>query len=133
MNDKCFSSENNQKNEDNRYLPRWEVANRIDYQLRYDAEKLQASTVDLSCCGARIRTTNKNFSEGQNLKLQVFLSEGECVDLNGTVMWTKEEDSQVIAGLRFFNTTEESQEAIIKHAFELDRAKLRKIWYGDFE
>ncbi len=109
-----------QDSSDERYFPRWEVKNRVLFQLENDLETIQAQTRDISCAGARL-SIQKKLSPHQKLKLVIFLANDTYVSVNGSVVWEKTVKGEDLIGVHFFNTSTHIQDLILKHAFELNK------------
>ena len=71
-------------NSDQRYLPRWEVQNRVVYSSDRDPYLHEAHTKDLSCAGACLRM-HEPLAPAQKVKMTVYLSENISVKLDGVV------------------------------------------------
>ena len=113
---------------DQRYLPRWEVQNRVLYSFENDSYLHKAHTKDLSCAGACLRVAEP-LSPAQKVKMTVFLSENISVKLDGVVSWVKPENEQVEVGVAFYNTPMKVQELILEYAFEFKHEELEKQWF----
>ena len=113
---------------DQRYFPRWEVTNRVLYHTEKDTQLHKGTTKDLSCSGACIQT-EKILTPGRKLTMTVWLSTGVKVNLQGTVAWVKMEGEKNFIGIDFFNTSQEAQDLILEHAFELNQDKLTNHWF----
>lgn len=114
---------------DQRYLPRWEVNNRVLYQLENEPDLHQGQTRDLSCAGACIKAA-KSTIPSQKIKVTVFLSPQTSVILEGRVLWSRAFDKKNIEmGITFENASPEAQDLILQHAFEVDRQTVVKHWF----
>lgn len=116
------------KSADKRYIPRWEVDNRILYSLNRERKERECRSKDLSCVGACIHT-RENIPEDQKLKLKVFLSENTCFDVEARILWKKSTQDGYALGVAFDNITPEVQELILTYAFEVKRDDLVKHWF----
>ena len=110
---------------DQRYLPRWEVRNRVTCHLEKHNKIFDAETKDLSCSGVCI-LTSEPVRLSQRLKLTIYLSKYKSVTVMGTVVWIKPMQGNKLIGVHFYNTTEDAHETILEHAFELNRDELVK-------
>ena len=118
---------------DQRYLPRWEVSNRVLYQFDNDNEPHEGKTKDLSCAGVRIETGEKLVLK-KDIKLTIYLSADISVTVNGKVAWTKpSKDHQSEIGITFQNVPEQVQETILQHAFEINREEVVKHWFKGWD
>jgi c-di-GMP-binding flagellar brake protein YcgR len=106
---------------DHRYLPRWEVNNRVLYHIEPNHESHHGQTCDLSYAGARISTTTKP-DIAQQIDMTVFLAPHSPIKIKGHVLWTRETDAQhsVEMGVRFDNPDPQTQDLILQHAFEMN-------------
>jgi len=113
---------------DKRYLPRWEVNNRILYKLESDPSLQECRSMDISCTGACLVTPDP-LPAKQKVDLTVYLSETIAVKLQGQIVWQKQLNSGNLTGVLFTNTSPEVQELILDHAFEIKREDLVKHWF----
>lgn len=113
---------------DHRYLPRWTVQNRILYKLENDNRTQECSSRDLSCSGACLLTP-QSLPKNQNVKLTIFLTPDQKVDVEGKILWNKPYEGENLAGILFHNTSEKAQELILKHAFEIKKEALLQHWF----
>lgn len=121
------------KTSDQRYLPRWEVKNRVVYRLNDEARPHEGQSKDLSCTGACIRTKDK-LSPNQKVKLTIYLSDETAVQVEGQIVWNKpSQDHESLVGVMFVNTTQKTQDLILKHAFEIKKDELVKHWFSGWE
>ena len=126
--DSNVSSKNNPFGEDKRYIPRWEVNNRILYQVN-DSEALECLSKDISCTGACL-LVNKELSLQEKLRLKIYLEEGASVSVNGRVAWCKRvKHDQYLIGISFDGPTPEAQETILNYAFEIRRKDVVNHWF----
>lgn len=115
-------------NDDQRYLPRWEVSNRVLYQLQNEYNLHQGQTRDLSCAGACIMAPVA--LEHQKIKLTVFLSAKSSVMLEGCVLWSRQSSADhAEIGIGFENASPEAQDLILQHAFEVKRETVVNHWF----
>jgi Tfp pilus assembly protein PilZ len=111
-----------------RYLPRWEIQNRVSFQFPEERDYHYATTRDLSCSGVCI-TTEENIHLGQKLKLTIELSQHSSVTLWGQVVWIKSHSIKKSVGIDFLEPGEEIKETILQYAFEIDKEKVVKHWF----
>lgn len=114
--------------DDKRYLPRWEVKNRVLYSAENDPSIHEAHTKDLSCAGACL-CVPEALSLSQKVKMTVFLNENVSVKLDGVVNWIKPMDKAVEVGIAFYNTPMKVQDLILEHAFEFKHEELERQWF----
>lgn len=113
---------------DQRYFPRWEVNNRVLYQLEDQADIMQGKTKDLSCAGACIAVDRP--LTNQKIKLTFFLSRNASVDVEGNVLWSlKTDEGDVEIGVAFTEISPQSQDLILQHAFEVNREEVVRHWF----
>ena len=108
-----------------RYLPRWEVNNRIQYQLGPYADQLEGATKDLNSSGASV-VVGRDPLVYKRIRMTVYLDKNVSFDVDGNIMWTKKENDQYVLGVRFQNLTPEAQDLILEHAFRIDKKKFLK-------
>ena len=121
------------KQAEKRYLPRWEVDNRVMYHLENQSQIREAKTKDMSFAGACL-THVDGLSIDQNLKLVVYLTETKSIDLCGRVVWVqKTPDNEYWAGVQFYDISQQAQDLILEHAFELNRDVLVKHWFKGWD
>ena len=65
--------------------------------------------------------------------LNIHLSPSANIDLRATVVWQKAEDMSYLTGVAFHDTSDETQQQILEHAFEFDRSKLLDHWYKGWD
>ena len=117
---------------DMRYFPRWEVNDSVLYNLDGEENSYEGQTEDISCAGACI-TGVGNVSPHQKIKVTIELAEGVKIKLNAHILWVRIENNQPKMGVTFYNTPDDVQNLILKHAFELDREKFVKQLYKGWE
>lgn len=113
---------------DQRYLPRWEISNRVYFYLDHDARTYQGTTKDLSACGTCI-TTEPILPLRDKIKLTVFLSPHTSFEVDGRIMWSKTVDGEMQLGVLFETATQKIQELILRHAFEIQKNKVVDQWF----
>ncbi|MBF0384692.1 MAG: PilZ domain-containing protein [Candidatus Omnitrophica bacterium] len=118
---------------DRRYLPRWEVKNRVMFHCLDPADLYrEAFTRDMSCAGACLES-NKEVITNQKVHLKVFLSEDQAFEVDGYVCWSKREKARYSTGVHFTNMTPENQELLLSFAFALDKKKLVEHWFRGWD
>ena len=113
---------------DQRYLPRWEVKNRLLFQSEDYTNPQEGQTKDISCSGACF-STNINLNTRQKIKLTIYLSPHTAVKVNGQVVWTKSHAGENQIGVSFYNIPQKSQDLILEHAFELKHKSVVGHWF----
>src|SRR5689334_3945545 len=76
-----------------RYLPRWEVANRILYQLENEEKTHESSSKDLSCTGACFSAA-QSLPVKKKIKLKIYLSNEVAIKVEGQIVWNKPMEGQ---------------------------------------
>jgi len=117
---------------DKRYLPRWEVSNRILYQVQGDGQRKESLSHDLSCAGASI-LTEESITPNEKLQLTIYLDREVSVRVDGRVCWSVPVAKKHLIGINFEQTSRKAQDLILKYAFELDRAKLVRHWFKGWD
>ena len=113
---------------DQRYFPRWEVSNRVLYQLERRADISQGKTKDLSCAGACIRVDEP--IDKQRIKLTLFLNGNTSIAVEGDVLWHRpSDDGNVEVGISFHELSPQAQEVILQYAFEVNRQEVVNHWF----
>lgn len=111
-----------------RYFPRWEVNNRVLYRTDGDKELYEGKTKDISCAGARIVGGTQG-SPHQKIKMSVQLSEGTTIRLTARILWVKCDVEKPEMGVIFCDISDDIQDSILQHAFEIDKDKVVKQWF----
>ena len=114
---------------DQRYLPRWEVKNRLLFQSEDYTNPQEGQTRDMSCSGVSF-STNLNLNAHQKIKLTIYLSPHTAVKVSGQVIWIKSLAGENQVGVSFFNTSQKTQDLILEHAFELKHKSVVGHWYN---
>lgn len=106
-----------------RYLPRWEVNNRVSYQIKGPYEELrEGQTRDLNCSGTAI-VVGQDPTIYKNIKLTIYLDQAIPIEAQGEIMWIQNFSGKYLLGIRFIQIDESSQELILDHAFKIDKSK----------
>lgn len=111
---------------DKRYLPRWQVKNRVTYRFNGDIAHHEARTRDLSCAGASILSP---FPITQKLKMKIYLFEDDSVEVEGQPVWAEETRDGHLTGINFLNTSTDIQNKILQYAFEIKKDDVVKHWF----
>jgi len=117
---------------DLRYLPRWEVSNRVMYRTDGENDFHEGRTKDINCAGACI-VGNTPVAPQHNIEMTVQLSPKTTIRLNARILWAKFGANETQMGVTFYGASEETQDSIFQHAFELDRDKFLKQWYKGWD
>ena len=113
---------------DNRYLPRWNVENEVIFKKEGSADYQEGQSKDISAEGACIKT-KAEFLPYKNIRLSIFFTEKDFVDLTGNILWSKVQGDEHLVGIQFKNVSVKDQEKILSHAFELNPQKLKEHWF----
>lgn len=111
-----------------RYLPRWEVNNRVLCRVGEDIDALECRSVDLSCSGVCL-ILRQYIKPQEHLKLTIYLTEAKTVEIDGHVVWSKVSGYGNLIGINFENITLEMQDTILKYAFEFKKKDLLQHWF----
>ena len=107
---------------DKRYLPRWEVRNKILYSTESTTNYQSATSKNINCTGACFYCEG-NFTPRQNINLILYLSDVIAVEVKGTVLWESYANSRKLIGVRFEDPATHVKEMILKYAFEYKKNK----------
>lgn len=117
---------------DQRYLPRWQVKNRVVYRFDGQPEAYEGKTRDLSCTGACLITPYA-VSPDEKLKLSIYLFADKAVEVEGHVVWTKSAINANFIGICFDNLNSETQETILQFAFEIKKNDVVNHWFDGWD
>lgn len=121
-----------QENHERRYLPRWEVNNKIFYSKDNELNLNECRSKDINCTGACIRNEEK-ILPNQQLSLTIVLAENiDPVYVHGKVVWQLERGQEYWTGIRFDRVSDKTSELIFHYAFEFKREELLKSWFKGF-
>lgn len=118
--------------DERRYLPRWEVRNRILFQLENSTRVNESVTKDLHAAGTSFFSKHA-IDPKKTVKLTIYLSPDVAITVKGHVAWSKAlgKDENLL-GVEFDNINEKVQDKILEHAFELSDDALMRSWYKNF-
>ncbi|MBF0521812.1 MAG: PilZ domain-containing protein [Candidatus Omnitrophica bacterium] len=127
----------NQKNtssqdSDQRYIPRWEVRNRVLYYLDDEKVPHEGQTKDLSCAGACL-CLNQVPASAQRVNMEIFLSEKKVAKLEGQIRWVKRTKDETQVGVSFSNVTIKAQDLILEHAFAISPKNYNNLWFRGWQ
>lgn len=111
-----------------RYLPRWEVNNRVLCRLDNSMDAVECRSIDLSCSGIGMLIRDQ-IPLQQKLKLTIYLTEVKALEVEGHVVWQKASSYGNLTGINFENTSLEVQDTLLKYAFEFKKKDLINHWY----
>lgn len=115
-----------------RYLPRWEVNNRVLCRTEEGFDSVECRSMDLSCSGVCLVMRQK-FQPAQRVKLTIYLTEAKAVEVDGRVAWSRVSGYGNLAGVSFENTELGIQDTILKYAFEFKKNALLQHWFEGWE
>lgn len=115
-----------------RYLPRWNVRNRVKFSLQSGNDIDECQTTDLSCSGACLRLS-RSLIPGQTLKMKIYLDKSNAVEVNGRVVWNRIAQDARYAGIAFERPPIEVHETILNYAFELDQKDVVNHWFSGWK
>ncbi len=119
--------ENNSIN-DQRYFPRWEVANKVVYKRENGVNFHECVSRDISNTGLCLRSYEK-IDERKKLLLTIELIDGVTIQVQGRVVWAKQDGRDFIVGVHFEDVSEKVQDMIFNCAFEAQTTQFRKKWF----
>jgi len=117
---------------DQRYIPRWEVSNRVLYHVQDEKSQGEARTRDLSCAGLCIRTDGDLLSD-KKIELTIYLSQKRTIRVQGRILWTRKTSEGSLAGIIFDNIQPEDQDLILDYAFAVKKDDLVKHWFKGWD
>jgi c-di-GMP-binding flagellar brake protein YcgR len=119
--------------DDKRYLPRWQVKNRIVFRLDGQTIFHQAQSRDLSAAGVSLVSAFP-LNLQQKLKLRIYLlEEDKSIEVEGRPVWVRETVEGYLAGVHFCDTTAEIQNQILQYAFEIKKSDVVNHWFEGWE
>ena len=140
--DKAMNSDNTKKKginmvpksseKDNRYLPRWEVQNRILYRLEDGQDIHEGCSKDISCSGACVFVPEIVLAD-QKIKLKIYLSDEDFVEVDGKILWNKFTEEGNLVGINFCNTAPDVQDLIFQHAFEIKKEEIIQHFFKGWD
>ncbi len=118
--------------QDKRYLPRWQVNNRVLCTPQGEHRSYEAVSRDLNCMGICI-TTTADFSMNQKLKLKIHISDDTIVKIEGRVVWIHSSKDDELMGIAFENINQDTQELLLQYAYEIKKNDIIKHWFTGWE
>ncbi len=101
--------------EDDRYLPRWKVNNRVLIKEENSKVYKEFSLVDISATGLCLKKTEK-IKKTKNLNLVIYLNNCVAVHAKGHVSWEKNNGKGKMLGIYFDEILNEAQDFIFAYA-----------------
>ena len=119
------------KDADRRYLPRWQVDNKILYQAEEGAALGECRSRDINSSGACIRMPD-DVPLQQRLNLTIFLAKDiDPIQVRGAVVWKAPHDGENWFGIKFDRVSEKTNDLIFNYAFEYKKDEVMKRWFKD--
>ena len=115
-----------------RYFPRWKVDKEVIYRLSHLPAEKTARTIDLSCRGACI-LSSEPLLPTQRIALSIILNKAKIAHVNGRVAWIRHFPQQNEAGISFDEIDEETQNMILEHAFNFKKEDLVNYWFKGWD
>ena len=115
-----------------RYIPRWNVQNKILYRKEENNIYREALSKDINSSGACFLCPEA-IQPPSKLTLLLYLSEHVAVEVSGTVLWNKDGSGYNLIGIRFESIPRQIQEIILQHAFEYKKEDLVRHWFKGWE
>jgi len=117
---------------DQRYLPRWEVHNRVLFKVANRKEICEGFTKDLHAAGTCL-CIDESILPQQDVILTIHLSHGSSIRVKGKIVWAKTIGIKPHVGINFHSVPHDTQDQILENAFELDRENIVKHWFKGWE
>lgn len=111
-----------------RHSPRWEVNNRIMYQIDEGFDIKEGTAKNLTCSGIGF-TTNEDLAPFQKVKITFFLMARDPISAKGTVCWSKSENGQYFVGVVFNSPNHQTQDLILQYALETNKNSVINHWF----
>ncbi|HPB67422.1 MAG TPA: PilZ domain-containing protein [Candidatus Omnitrophota bacterium] len=118
--------------QEKRYLPRWEVNNRVLCRTDEGFDSVECRSMDLSCAGVCL-VMRQRLQPAEKVKLTIYLTEAKAVEVDGHVAWSRVSGYGNLAGISFENTELEIQDTILKYAFEFKKNTLVQHWFEGWQ
>ena len=126
---RAASGSNDSNQDDRRYFPRWEVSNRVVYQLENEDVLRECRTKDINCAGACIYPKGK-IKPDTKIDLTIYLAENKApVRALGKCSWSRNVGDVHLAGIQFDEISEKAKDLLFEFAFEWKREELVAHWF----
>ena len=119
---------NSSRGADKRYIPRWEVRNKILYSKENASSYQETSSKNINCNGACLYCDEPLIPD-QKINLVLYLSESIAVEIKGKILWKRTEDHQNLIGVRFEEASPQIKEMILQYAFEYKKDDVISHWF----
>jgi len=117
------------ENSDRRYLPRWDVTNKVLYRETDDAVYRESTSKDINASGACI-CVRDSFDIGDKIILTIHMSKkSPPIHAKGRVVWRVLKDAESLVGIYFEKISEKAKDIIYDYAFEYKKDDLLKLWF----
>ena len=113
---------------DKRYLPRWQVNNRVSCTLLGERHSHAGVSRDLNCMGMSFISETR-FLPNQKVKLKIHLSEDTVVKVEGYIVWTRSAGDGFASGILFENLSLEAQDLLLQYAYEIKKDDVVDHWF----
>lgn len=118
----------NDHQDDGRYFPRWEVANKVTYKHENGVNLHECLSHDISNTGLCMRTYER-IKPNERLAMTIELADGVSVQVSGRSLWQKDGDKDFLVGIRFEEISEKVQDMIFNCAFESQPQQFQQKWF----
>jgi len=116
------------KDNERRYLPRWEINNRVLYRKPNEDFYRECHSRDLHSDGVCVECVDP-LADGTQVSLTISLSPDVAVNVEGRIRWKQSLDGKQLVGIKFENITKKVQDLILDCAFNLKKEALTKNWF----
>ena len=115
--------------QDRRYLPRWEVDNKILFKKEDETTEYECHSKDINCTGACIRT-REDIAPNQELDLTIYLADDiEPIRVHGRTLWRIARDNESLVGGHFDRVSDKTGDLIFNYAFEYKKEEVLRHWF----
>ena len=126
------ASSSSVSDQDRRYLPRWEVDNKIIFQKNQDDIPYECRSKDITAAGACLRI-KEDISLSQELNLTIYLANDiEPIQVHGKAIWHQKKENENLIGVQFDAINDATSDRIFHYAFEYRKSDLMKNWFKGF-
>jgi len=120
---KTFMQDEQSNTGNKRYTPRWSLQGHSVYQMNIGSMACEGHFKDVSCTGACVET-DQDFPINQNVNLTLHMPDSGVINVCGKAVWAKAVNSHYEIGIHFFNTSSETQDAILQYAAKANKKLL---------
>ncbi len=115
-------------NDDGRYFPRWEVANKVTYKHEKGVNFHECVSHDINNTGVCLRTYEK-IPTNEKVSMTIELADGVTVQAHGRAVWERNNGKDFLIGVRFEDISDKVQDLIFNCAFEAHPQQFRDKWF----